>query len=179
MVHNNSSASRQYGIKEIYKFYKGEVENPVEQKLFVSLWKEFANLTTNDIVAGKDFTMPFHIGVLGIRKRKIQVKLNTDGSIDKRYLRPDWKATKELWARDSEAKERKQIVFHLNKHFGGFNCKWFWDKSTCYVPNQTAYSLVMSRENKRKLAKAIFDGEVDYYEQRPKLQDYGRNDKKS
>ena len=173
--------SHQYGINEIYRFYRGHSENPVEQKLFVSIWKEFAELTTNDIVSGKDFMMPFRIGVLGIRKRKIQVTLNPDGTIDKRYLRPDWKSTKELWKRDEEAKQRKQIVFHLNKHFGGFNCKWFWDKSTCCITNQTAYSLVMTRENKRKLAKAIFEGEVDYYEQRPKIitiQEYGRSNKK-
>lgn len=168
MAHNNSD-SRRYGINDVYKFYRKVSINPVNKKTFVLLWKEFADLTTTDIVNGRDFTMPFRIGVLGIRKKKIRIKLNPDGSIDKRCLRPDWKSTKELWERDKEAKERKQIVFHLNKHFGGFNCKWFWDKSTCCVPNQTAYSLVMSRENKRKLAKAIFTGEVDYYEQRPKL----------
>ena len=64
----------------------------------------------------------------------------------------------------------KKLVFHLNKHFGGYNAKWFWDKSTCAVVNQSAYSLTMTRENKRKLAKAIFDenAEVDYYEQKSK-----------
>lgn len=165
MEHNKPT---RHGIKDIYKFYRSTTLNPVEMNVFREIWEEFAELTTNDIVAGKDFLMPFRIGIIGIRKRKIQVKLNPDGTIDKRYLRPDWKATNELWNRDAEAKERKQIVFHLNKHFGGFNCKWFWDKSTCCIPNQTVYSLVMTRENKRKLAKAIFEGEVDYYEQRPK-----------
>lgn len=158
-----------HGIDDIYRYYKSISENPVSKQVFVAAWKDFADLITDDIVAGKDFVMPFRIGILGIRKRKIQVKLNPDGTIDKRYLRPDWKTTKELWERDNEAKKRKQIVFHLNKHFGGFNCKWFWDKSTCCIVNQTAYSLVMSRDNKRKLAKAIFTGEVDYYEQRPKI----------
>ena len=162
--------SRKYGIKEIYRFYRGNVEHPVSYKLFVDLWKEFASTVTDDIVNGKDFVMPFRVGILGIRKKKIFVKLNPDGSIDKRYLRPDWKATKDLWKRDQEAKKNKQLVFHLNKHFGGYNCKWFWDKSTCCITNQSAYSLVMTRENKRKLAKAIFDEDrdVDYYEQKPK-----------
>lgn len=162
---------RSYGIMDIYKYYKKTVEKPVDEQTFVAAWKSFATMVTDRLVyEGKDFLMPFHLGTLGIRKQKIIVVMNKDGTIDKRYLRPDWKATNELWSRDSEAKSRKQLVFHLNKHFNGYNCKWFWDKATCSIPNQSAYSLVMTRENKRKLKRAIFDEsiEVDYYEQRPK-----------
>lgn len=158
-----------YGIKDIYKFYKSYSNNPVSPDVFRRVWDGFIQKVTDGIILeGKDFTMPFRLGSVGIRKQKIIVIMKDDGSIDKRYLRPDWKATKELWAQDPEAKERKQLVFHLNKHFGGYNCKWFWDKSTCSVQNQTAYSLSMTRENKRKLSVAIFDEdvEVDYYEQK-------------
>lgn len=165
-----------FGIKEIFKNYKGSVDKPVEYQVFVQAWKDFADAVTNDIAyTGKDFMMPFRIGTLGIRKRKIIVRVNPDGTIDKRYLRPDYRTTLNLWARDPEAKAKKQMIFHLNKHFNGFNCKWFWDKSTCSVTNQTAYSLVMSRENKRKLAKAIFKGDVDYYEQKPKTYQTKKN----
>lgn len=163
-----------HGIKNIYKYYKSFAEDPVDYQTFVKAWKDFAEIITDDIAyTGKDFTMPFRIGTLGVRKHKILVKVNSDGTIDKRSLRPDWSATKKLWEKDEQAKENKQLVFHLNKHFGGYNCKWFWDKTTCSIKNQTAYSLVMSRTNKRKLAKAIFTGEVDYYEQKPKY--YGRS----
>jgi len=158
-----------YGIKNIYRYYKKHIDNPIEYKLFRKVWEQFVEKTLNVIILeGKDFVMPFRLGSIGIRKQKIIVQLNEDGSIDKRFLRPDWKATNELWEKDKVAKENKQLVFHLNKHFGGFNCKWFWDKSTCSAPNQTIYSLVMTRANKRKLSQAIFDEEldVDYFEQR-------------
>ncbi len=165
-----------YGLNEAYKFYKTCVpENPLPYNLFRAVWEDLIGRVVVGIVEeGKDFTMPFRLGSVGIRKQKIKVKMNEDGSIDKRYLRPDWKETKELWKRDEEAKKRKQLVFHLNKHFNGYNCKWFWDKSTCAVKNQAAYSLTMTRENKRRLAQAIFDEnlEVDYYEQKPVS--YGR-----
>jgi hypothetical protein len=160
---------RNYGIKDIYKFYKSYSDNPVPYKVFREVWEAFIEKVIDGIILeGKDFVMPFRLGSVGIRKQKIIVVMSDDGNIDKRYLRPDWKATKDLWETDFAAKERKQLVFHLNKHFGGFNCKWFWDKSTCSVHNQTAYSLVMTRENKRKLSAAIFDEdlEVDYYEQK-------------
>lgn len=162
--------SNKYGIREAYKFYKSYIEKPLDYKVFRAVWISFIDKVTKGIVEeGKDFTMPYSLGSVGVRKQKIRVTMNPDGSIDKRYLRPDWNATKELWEKDEKAKENKQLVFHLNKHFGGYNCKWFWDKSTCAVTNQTAYSLSMSRENKRKLSKAIFneDLEVDYYEQKP------------
>lgn len=163
--------SNKYGIREAYRFYKSYSDDPLPYKLFRDVWNDFIDQVTQGIVEeGKDFTMPFRLGSVGIRKRKIKVIMNPDGSIDKRYLRPDWKATKELWERDEEAKKEKRLVFHLNKHFGGYNAKWFWDKSTCIVKNQAAYSLTMSRENKRKLSEAIFneDIDVDYYEQKPK-----------
>lgn len=172
------SKAKKYGFNDIYNFYKKNAKKPVDKETFRSVWSEFAESVTDSIVEGKDFLMPFKIGFLGIRKHKIKVKLNPDGSIDKRYLRPDWKATKELWKKDEQAKERKQLVFHLNKHFNGYNCKWHWDKKGCRIVNQTAYSLVMTRQNKRKLAKAIFEGEVDYYEQKPKIYQNGRNNKK-
>ena len=160
-----------YGLREAYKFYKLYTENPLPYPIFRAVWISLIDKVIKGIVEeGKDFAMPHRLGSVGIRKRKIKVILNPDGSIDKRYLRPDWKATKELWLIDEEAKKDKRLVYHLNRHFGGYNCKWFWDKSTCLVKNQTAYSLTMSRGNKRRLSEAIFDEdlEVDYYEQKPK-----------
>ena len=97
--------------------------------------------------------------------------MTPDGDIDRRYLAPDWKSTKELWKRDEAAKLRKQVVFHLNKHFNGFICKWFWDRRTCSVPNYGAYGLYITRTNKRRLSYDIQDEnvDVDYYEQKPKV----------
>ena len=164
-------SSIKYGIREAYKYYKLYRENPVSYKQFRAIWNTFIDKVTTSIVEeGKDFSMPYRLGGVGVRKRKIIVKLNPDGTIDKRSLRPDWNATRQLWAKDPEAKEQKTLVFHLNKHFNGYNAKWHWDKTTCIVTNQTAYSLTMSRDNKRKLSAAIFDEdiEVDYYEQKPK-----------
>ena len=159
------------GIKDVYKFYKSTVSKPVDFYTFKRVWETFITQVIQYIILkGRDFLMP-SLGSVGIRKQKVIVVMTPDGDIDKRYLRPDWKATKELWARDLKAKAKKQLVFHLNKHFNGFNCKWFWDKTTCIVPNVTAYSLTMTRANKRLLAQVINDEdiEVDYYEQKPKI----------
>jgi hypothetical protein len=155
-----------YGVKDIHRFYKEGSSKPVDLHTFKRVWETFIEQVVQDIILdGKDFIMP-SLGATGIRKSKVIVKMTPEGEIDKRYLRPDWKATKELWAKDTVAKVKKQLVFHLNKHFNGFNAKWFWDKRTCMVPMNTAYSLTMTRANKRALSKVIFDEDVDvdYYE---------------
>lgn len=164
------------GISNIFKFYKLNSTKPTDFRTFKRVWETFIEEVIQGIILeGRDFSMP-SLGSVGVRKQKVIVAMTPDNDIDKRYLRPDWKATKELWARDPEAKKRKQLVYHLNKHFNGFNCKWFWDKSTCSVPNNTAYSLTMTRANKRALSAAIQDEdiEVDYYEQKPKVNSYER-----
>lgn len=159
------------GIKHIYRFYKKSTDKPVPSLQFKRVWETFVKEVIQDIILeGRDFNMP-SLGILGIRKKKIVVTMTEDGDIDKRYLAPDWKTTKELWARDAKAKKEKRLVFHLNKHFNGFTCKWFWDKATCSVTNNTAYSLTMTRANNRLLAQVIFNEEtqVDYHEQKPKV----------
>lgn len=170
MIQQTQLMQEKQGIKEVYKFYRDNNENPIPSAQFRRVWGTFiTQVIENIILTGKDFNMP-SLGSVGIRKQKVIVGMTHDGKIDKRYLRPDWKATKELWVRDAVAKEKKQLVFHLNKHFNGFNCRWFWDKSTCTVINNTAYSLTMTRANKRLLAEVINneDIEVDYYEQKPR-----------
>ena len=164
------------GIKEIFRFYKQSASRPTDFRTFKRVWEAFIDEVMQGIILqGKDFSMP-SLGSVGIRKQKVIVAMTPEGDIDKRYLRPDWKATKLLWARDEVAKTAKRLVYHLNKHFNGYNCKWFWDKATCSVPNNTAYSLTMTRANKRELARVIQDDdvEVDYYEQKPKVRNYDR-----
>ena len=159
------------GLKEIFRFYKQNSSRPTDFRTFKRVWITFITEVIQTIILeGRDFNMP-SLGSVGIRKQKVIVVMTPDGDIDRRYLRPDWYATKKLWARDEVAKKAKQLVYHLNKHFNGFNCRWFWDKSTCSVPNNTAYSLVMTRANKRELGRVIQDEdiEVDYYEQKPKM----------
>jgi len=158
------------GLNTIFKFYREASTKPTDFRTFKRVWETFIDEVVKSITLdGKDFNMP-SLGSLGIRKQKVIVAMTPEGDIDKRYLRPDWAKTKELWARDEEAKKRKQLVFHLNKHFNGFNCKWFWDKSSCSVINNTAYSLTMTRANKRLLAEVINNEnlDVDYYEVKPK-----------
>ena len=63
-----------YGIEDIYKYYKSYSDNPVSEKIFVAAWKSFITQVTDGMVyEGRDFIMPFRLGPVGIRKQKIKV----------------------------------------------------------------------------------------------------------
>lgn len=159
-----------YGIADIYKFYKSEQnknnKEVVDEKIFKKVIKTFNKLVTELIVEESyEFRMPKRLGYIRIRKHKTRIIIDANGKLKTGHLHPDWKATKELWSTNEAAKKIKKIVYHTNKHTQGYYCKWYWDKRTCNIKNNTAYSLVMSRTNKRRIAQAINNNEnIDYYE---------------
>ena len=105
--------------------------------------------------------------MLSIRIKKIPIKIrfNPDGSLCTKGLRADWKSTKDLWAIDPEAKENKQLVFHFNEHTDRYNLKFFYDKRTSHMKNQTAYQFKVMRKWSRLLNKAVKrNPNLNYYE---------------
>jgi hypothetical protein len=159
-----------YGIVDIYKFYKkNQIEKGlpvIDESVFRKILKYHNSEICKSIVENSDeFRMPYRLGYIRIRKYKTRLKLDADGKLITSHLKPDWKATKELWRNNEEAKENKKIVYHTNKHTGSFYFKWFWDKRTCNIRNSSVYSILMSRANKRSIAQAVKNNEkLDYYE---------------
>lgn len=158
-----------FGIGDAYKHYKeehGNVQN-INNSVFSSICKEFyASVSEAIIYQAFDFKLPFRLGRLRVRKYKPKLSFKEDGSLNKSKLRPDWAATKALWAEDEKAKENKQLVYHMNEHSNGYQHRWFWEKRTSNIPNHSAYCFIPSRNNKRTLAAAIKNEniEVDYFE---------------
>jgi hypothetical protein len=155
-----------YGIRETFSFYKEE-GGTVEYSIFAKVLKEFYQELANLIIfKAFDFKMPFRLGRLRIRKYKPKLKSNEDGSLDMTRYRPDWAATKKLWAANEEAKKQKKLVYHLNDHSNGYQHRFFWEKRTSNIPNHSAYCFLPSRKNKRTLAAELKneDSKVDYFE---------------
>lgn len=148
---------------EFYDFYKEKYpESNIDSKTFILIIKTFFDkIIKNLIYTGSDFYMPYRLGSLRIKKSKLKIRLNKDGTLDKRKLIPNWKATKELWGKIypnktlNEIKEikNKPIVYHENEHTDGYLYKWHWDKITCMTKNAVAYKLDITRTNDRLLAK--------------------------
>ena len=151
-----------YTAKDMYKWYKKKYDNPVEWRVYSDFLKEFYTELFNLIIYnGIDYIMPGRLGSIRIRRRQNIQKLDENGEVI-HNLKPNWKKTLELWekkypnATREEVKNipNKPIIYHLNDHTDGSYFRWYWDKMTCNVKNQSAYRFEPIRDKKREAAKA-------------------------
>jgi hypothetical protein len=141
-----------YNMRHIYNDYLGTID--INSPYYVTA-DEFYRICENYFKAvcraviyeSKTYVLPFRLGHFTVMKKK--PKLYTDHN-----LSIDW----------AESKKYGKWIRHLNDHTGGFKFRFIWTKKSCMVVNKEYYRLVMSRSNKRLLAKVIKSGEVDYLE---------------
>lgn len=146
---------KHFNIRSTYTQYVENSEEPINVSLYCNVIKEFLKFAMSHLFRVGEFVLPERLGVIQINGRKANVRTE-DGKI--KGLCPDWKATKDLWARDEEAKNNKQLVFHFNEDTNGVRYKFKWFKKNSLVSNKTLYDLVFTRANKRKLASLIKEG---------------------
>lgn len=166
LIRGKGKHNTDYGLKDFFKLYREISKSPVVYSKYSKVINDFNKEISRMIVEDSyEFRFPYRIGYLRIRKFKTKLKLDDDGNLKIKHLRPDWKATNELWNNNEEAKLNKKIVYHTNKHSNGYYFKWFLDKSTTNVKNMYVYMFYPCRNNQRFLSKTIQTEEnVDYYE---------------
>jgi hypothetical protein len=132
--------------------------------VYNTIIKDFHIMMCESILKGKDFTLFERLGVIGIRKNKIKIKVSDTGDVVTNAP-IDFKSTMDLWEENKEAKEKKLLIRHINQHTKKYIHRWYWDKGDANFRNKTAYSFIPSRANKRNLAKILKDeeSEVDFY----------------
>lgn len=155
-----------YARLDIFKFYKKAFkEDSVSQSLHSKVLNSFNKKLVRSILTDAfEYILPHRLGVLRIKKYKPQL-LDKDGNLRKHKLKPNWKATNELWERSEEARKNKKLVYHTNEHSDGYQYKWHFSnyRSTC--TNKSAYCFIPSRTNKRAITELVTDEEFtgDYY----------------
>ena len=124
------------------------------------------NLAVSNMILTEnlEFKMPARMGSIGIRKRIPKTWFDKNGKLIN-TMPPDWKATKDLWASDPDAKEKKKLVRHLNKHSNGYTARWFYNKLRATYKWKSAYCFLPCRTNQRKLTAILKDEDstIDYY----------------
>jgi hypothetical protein len=138
-----------YTFKDMYAEYikDKEVGSPyyVSYKEYVDICSLFYKGISKLIIdEGVRFKLPFALGEVFILKRKI--KANNKMPID--------------WVLSVQEGKR---IYNFNEHTGGFGYKFFWTKPY-HITNKFMYRLVLTRANKRGLAKAIKQHHKDYFE---------------
>ncbi len=170
---------KDYGIKDIYSYYLDNYNNTVDYDTFRSFLFGSNNArkkTDRGVINELKYQMfnkayacilGKRLGILQIKKRKLNIKLNPDGSLNfkKSGMSVDWKATKRYWEHNPEAKEKKVRIWYKNDHTHGYKMRIFWDKRTSNIKNRRFYKFQPVRDTNRELAKVIFSNHrIDYYE---------------
>ena len=116
---------------------------------FMSICKDYFDAYMNRIIFHSDIVkIPHRMGNLSVRKKIPKVLSSATLSVD-------WELSKQY----------HKVIHHSNDHSGGFKFRFIWSKKQAFIVNKNLYRLVLSRNNKRLLAKAIKSREFDYLEQ--------------
>lgn len=129
--------------KHIYQYYIKDYE--IDSKFYTDYTtfkgvcsdfnKDVSDRIIND---GYFFKMPYRLGTLRIRKRKI--KLNN---------------LKHNYGLYNESNGKYKNSF-LNEHSGNYYVRFYWNKiKETIIKNKTPYTFIPTRDNKRNLAKSI------------------------
>jgi hypothetical protein len=157
-----------YGMEDYYKFY---VKKYVKLKGFSSITSKIYNTIVSDankmimdsiIEEGKDFNIPFQLGILGVRKYKPKLQITSNNKIINNLPINPFETSK-LWESNPEAKEKKVYVRYTNKHTDGYVFSLYYFKHKAKFKNKKAYSLITKRGIKRQLSKNIQDKVIDAF----------------
>ena len=144
-------------IRTSYTQYKKECENTIDIRQYIDISTRYVKFLMDKVIdEGYEVSLPSRLGSLRIIGIKQQIKFDDEGKI--KGLSPNWQKTMQLWNSNPEAKEKKQLVYNTNEHSAGIRYKYIWSKKRALITNKTLYSLRMTRENKRRIYKAVIAG---------------------
>lgn len=135
-------------LKHIYQYYIKDISKSSKYyqsyKIFRDICEDFNKELSNEILEGYFFKMPYRLGTLRIKKRKIDIN----------NLKPDFG----LFNKSNEIYKNK----HLNEHSNNYYVRYYWTKRTeTLIKNKSIYSFIPTRANKRELAKRIKENTID------------------
>ena len=143
-----------YTTKHIHKSFlenvKGNhVYDIVDYNTFRHIASDYLKWIMDEILdRSKEVKLPGKMGsVLVIKRRPFR--------INRRNFNVDFKTTNELG----------KTVLHFNEHSDGFRYRFRWRVRDVILKNKSLYEMVMSRDNKRRLAYIIKNKLNDFIEQ--------------
>lgn len=153
-----------YGMADFYRYYKKEYaykkfkskfsDNTgllVDASTYSLVLSDLFSMITEKIIEGDQFKLPLNIGVLAIKKRK----MNFDNLLTHNMLKIDY----------HESRKIQKVVYFTNEHTDGYRYKWQWNKRKCKIPGKSVYKFIPSLLSKRRVAKKLKNRECDYPEE--------------
>lgn len=159
-----------YTLDDVWDLFKLDylskyvTKQKVDKRIFAKIAKELNQEIINMIIEKNfEYVLPCNMGIISIKKSKAEPKLRPDGKLVNN-LSMDYKATRELWLTNPEAKEKKKKVFHTNEHSGGWRYSFFWSKKEASAQGKKVYMFKTVRANSRAIAeKTKANPHLDFY----------------
>ena len=147
----------QYGMRDYYKFFCEQ--NPsikISKQKFNSIISEFNKIMAKDLIDELVIPLPYRLGKIEILKTKRSAYYDKFGIL-KNNIPIDWKATKELWKKDKDSKEKKILVRYKNTNTNGYVFKVYYTKTNAVYTNKILYSFKPVRSVSRSITARIND----------------------
>ena len=149
------------GVYSVYKIIRKNhwynIGRPLTEKEFYSIIRTFNKHIAEELSKGNDFTLPYKMGTLEIRKYSPNITIK-DGKLNP-PLPIDWDKTLKLWYEDKESYDKKTLVRSDVKEI----FRLIYNKSKAEYINKSFYELRFNREIKKKLKYNIKEGIVDAF----------------
>jgi hypothetical protein len=160
----NHRVKSDYGSNDYYRsFSKNSEFKHIDRSLYGNVLREFNDYVRDGIsLKGAEYILPFRLGKIQLRKKKTEVKIGENGEIINN-LPPNWKATRELWGINEDAKKKKIKIRFTNDHTDGYTFRIVYLRSKANYKNKSIYKIRMNRMMKRNLSKSIFLGKIDAF----------------
>ena len=149
------------GVKDMFKIaakaqWYGK-EFPMSLSEYFKIVREMNKLLAQELIEGRDVTLPCKMGMLEVRKYPTYVKFE-NGKI-KTNRAVDWNATLKLWHEDAEAREDKILVRSEKSHVFTI----FYNTYPANYNNKHYYHFIPTREVSLAVKKAGIEGKIDAY----------------
>ncbi len=152
-----------YGVKDYYKYYSENNKSPIDSKKYNKLISDFNKAIVDLIInEGLEYNPPTLQFTFCIRKAIRVPHIKNSKLINTTPI--DWKATKELWEENEEAKDKKILIRFLNNHTSKYIFRIKALKNGNYYLNKKLYRFKACRSFQRNLAKRILDTTKDNFQ---------------
>lgn len=155
-----------FGLPDYFNFYKKEYHKNTKYNVTRSEFRNICNdynaaIGEKIVMKNFEFKLPYRLGVISMRKFKPRLKMHNN--ILTNHYPPDFKKTAELWERDPEAKKKKILVRHLNKHTKGYIFVLKYNVSSANYKNKGVYTFTPIRNIKQLINIATKEYNIDAY----------------
>jgi hypothetical protein len=109
------------------------------------------------ILENFELKLPCGLGYLSVKQKPLKYELDERDELITKSLSIDYKALKDLWSTDDEAKEKRIKVYHTNENTNGNRMAFFWSKMKSHCFGIKPYYFKPCRDVKRLIASYLKD----------------------